>query len=410
MSLQSRVKLSGEKLLTAFSEGGPFERGATLGANAKKAIRFNLEEFWSHSHLIGLSRTIAFNNFKNVHDRFDEDSIERMKGIAYGSKVDFRDIACFNSWKYLLSPDECTVLIAMGDSTANHSTCVLKNSDKVGSEKLVGQNYYKHKEINVVVYEKPDNGNRYIAVAAAGENSIKMGMNDKGIVTASNIARTKELRAKKTDITQVRALDRGWLMTEGITRCSTAEQASQLILGKLIESPMATPGNIEFVDHKAAFIVEGSYDRYAVQKITSGIAARSNRFAVLEDLNDPEDISSYARYVRCYQLLEKNKGKITPEIMMEFSQDHANGPGMNSICRHSSDFNDETSLAAAVMEINSSDPAKSAFHVTLGKPCHSWKAKEAHVRVRLNESEEAIPQRFKSGEIWKQHYNEQPQI
>ena len=53
----------------------------------RRAIRFNLEEFWSHSHLIGLSRTIAFNNFKNVHDRFDEDSIERMKGIAYGSKA-----------------------------------------------------------------------------------------------------------------------------------------------------------------------------------------------------------------------------------------------------------------------------------------------------------------------------------
>lgn len=389
-------------------EGGPYERGFRLGSLAKDPVRFNITEFWKYAELRGLARgpTLA----RRLGSSFDSETMEYLLGLARGSGTTFADIAAFNLFKHALSPDECTVMIAMKDSTATGMTTVLKNSDKVGSEKLVGDKFHRNKEINILVSEKPDNGNRFVAVAAAGEASIKMGINDKGVATGSNIARTTELRERKVGIGQVRALDRGWLMREGIIRGSTAEEASKFAASELIKNPMSTPGNIEFVDSNTAVIIEGSYDRIAIQKITSGVTVRSNRFVVMHELNDPLDLSSYARYARATELLEASKGRIDPQKLIEFSQDHENGPGPNSICRHHPDFRSETSLAAAVMEINSDAPQKSKFYAALGKPCHAWVSPEANTVVTLDGSGQRAPDGFFSGVTWRQFYTEEPKV
>lgn len=377
-----------------------------LGRFASDAVRFNIDEFWKMANSQGISRNLVFSKYRcNVEGLGARDYL---KGIASTAGVSLDDLVAFNALKPILSPEECSVLIAMADSTSSKMTTMLKNSDKVGSEKLVGDNFYRNKEINIVVTEKPDNGNKFIAVAAAGEVSIKMGMNDVGVATGSNIARTTQLREKKVDITQVRALDRGWLMREGLIRASTAEDASKFVASELMRSPMSTPGNLEFVDSRTAMLIEGSYDQVAIQKITSGVVARSNRFVLLHDLNDPEDVSSFVRLTRSNQLLLQNKGKIDADKMIEFSQDHENGPGPNSICRHDANFRSETSLAAAVMEINASDPKKSRFYVALGKPCRAWPSPRAHMVVGLDEGAEEFPPGFLNGATWKEFYSEEP--
>ncbi len=388
------------------SEGGPFERGCAAGSTARRAIRHNVTAFWKNAAVFGIRRSPTLG--KAEPGMFDEDALEYMKGLARGSGTSFQDIIAYNSLNHNLAPDECTVLIAMGDSTTTGSVVVMKNSDKVGSEKFVGSNFYRNKEINILVFEKPDNGNRFVAVAAAGELSIKMGMNDKGVVTGSNISRTTELKNRKVAVGEVRALDRGWLMREGIIRRATALEATKFATERVAESPMYTPGNLEFVDAASAYVIEGSYDRLAVQKFLSGTIARSNRFQVLHELNDSDDVSSYVRYVRASQLLEQNKGNISSEKMMEFSQDHLNGPGLNSICRHDEDPKSETSLAAAVMEINGSDPKKSLFHVALGKPCRAWQNSEAHTTIRLDGATDEVPKAYYNGDVWKHFYIETP--
>ncbi|HEV2225908.1 MAG TPA: C45 family peptidase [Nitrososphaerales archaeon] len=387
-------------------EGGHYERGMKLGKWAGGAVRYNVFEFWRMAEAQGFGRGFLLSG-----DRAgvrDPDVGDYLRGLARGSGVRYEDLMAFNAFKHAINPDECTVMIAMKDSTATGKTTMLKNSDKVGSEKLVGSNFHRNKEINIMVVEKPDNGNKFVAVAAAGEVSIKMGMNDKGVATGSNISRTTELRERKVGIGQVRALDRGWLMREGIIRGSTAEEASKFVTGELVRNPMSTPGNIEFVDSGTAVVIEGSYDRLAVQRISSGVAARSNRFVVLHELNDPLDISSYARYVRATKLLEDNRGKLDPGKMIEFSQDHENGPGPNSICRHHPDFRSETSLAAAVMEIDGPSPSKSRFYAALGKPCQAWPSEDAHTVVALDGDSEEIPSGFLTGSVWKQFYTEEP--
>ena len=101
---------------------------------------------------------------------------------------------------------------------------------------------------------------------------------------------------------------------------------------------------------------------------------------------------------------------VTVEKMVEFSMDHANGPGPNSICRHGVHFSEETSLAAGVMEINPEQPEKSTISLALGKPCHAWRAAEAHITLEMTMGPEDIPEGLRSGEIWKRYYTEEPHV
>jgi len=169
---------------------------------------------------------------------------------------------------------------------------------------------------------------------------------------------------------------------------------------------MATPGNLEFADACSAMLIEGSYDRTAALKVVDDVAARTNRFVLLNELNDPDDLSSYARFVRSMQLLNRNKGRVTVEKMKQFSMDHENGPGINSVCRHGK-YWQETSLSSAIMEIRVPDPSVSRMHVALGKPCHAWTG-GGSLTVEIGSAQEEIPERFLTGQTWKTFYKEEP--
>jgi len=133
---------------------------------------------------------------------------------------------------------------------------------------------------------------------------------------------------------------------------------------------------------------------------------RTNCFVVMSDLNDPDDLSSRSRYARGEELLRLNKGKITVDMMKEFSQDHANGPGLNSLCRHSDQPEDETSLSAAIMAIDKAHPSMSTITIALGKPCHAWRDPRAHLTMTMEAP--MIPAEFTDGNIWKKYYTEIP--
>jgi len=394
-----------------FVEGDSYERGFTLGRQVKESVGFNVENFFIYCADYGISidkmreKALSYLSQGLLSDSL----VSYLEGMSEGAAIPIRDLAAYNIYKDILYPDECTVLIALPDSTKEGKTLMLKNSDKIGSEKLVGPKYHLYKEVNVVVFERTSEGHSFIAVAAAGEASIKMGLNERGLATGSNISRTLELKQRKVDLSGLRALDRGWLMREGISKKATAKEAATLVINHLLETPMSTPGNIEFVDPTEAVIIEGSYDLIATQFSNKGVHARSNRFVVLENLNDPEDVSSYVRYIRAMQLLKSNIGKITSSMMISFSQDHENGPGPNSICRHSPDFREETSLSAAVMEIDKNNPTDSIIHVCLGKPCHAWKAEDGHMSLDFKSvTKNGVPNELAEGTTFKKYYTETP--
>lgn len=397
-----------EKLI--YCEGTHYGIGRRQGELLSSEIRQNLTSFWNVLEGRGYPKKELIRKAIKREGLFDFHRLEEMRGIGDGARVEYPEVLTYNLFHDIAFPEGCTVLMAVGKASATGETIFLKNSDKVGSETYVGSSSYKNKEINIIVLLNPKEGHKIIGVAAAGSTALKMGLNDKGVATGSNISRTKELTQKGTekDSVQIKALDRGALMREGLEKGRNALEASQAILPGLLESPMSTPGNIEFADAREAVIIEGSYHELATEIVRDDIAARSNCFVLLKALNREDDLSSICRYIRCLQLLGEHKGKITSEKMVEFSMDHANGPGPNSICRHGTHFAEETSLSAAVMEINGKNPEKSKIAIALGKPCHAWRAKEARITLDMTMGLKDISEGLKDGETWKKYYTEEP--
>ncbi|MFQ5917682.1 MAG: C45 family autoproteolytic acyltransferase/hydrolase [Candidatus Binatia bacterium] len=387
-------------------EGSLRNIGLVHGERFSPAVRSNLRSFWSWVEGQGIRKKALTVSGLKHESAISSGRLEEIEGIARGAKIPYPEVLAYNLYQGIFSPDECTVMIALGKATTSGNTIFLKNSDKVGGADLVGPQYYKNKEINVILDIKPNGGPRIMGISAAGTTGLKMGLNDHGVAVGTNISRTWELTKKKVDLTKLRALDRAQLCRDALEKKSAIE-ASQLISNMVLVNPMATPGNMEFADAKEAIILEGSYDRLAMETIREGVAARSNCFVLLKDLNQWDDISSQARLVRSKQLLGENEGRINRDVMIGFSMDHANGPGPNSICRHGQHFSEEVSLSAATMEIGHENPRQSKISFALGKPCHAWRDQKGHIDMDMSMDSSSIPADLTSGEAWKKFYQEE---
>ncbi|MFQ5878634.1 MAG: C45 family autoproteolytic acyltransferase/hydrolase [Dehalococcoidia bacterium] len=389
------------------AQGTAYQIGRRHGELAASAVRSNLESLWRTLHSLGIGPRDLLP--KACSDEALLSAVRRreIQGIAWGSRLPYLELLAYNLYHDVAFPEECTVIMAVGSACAGGRTLFMKNSDQVGSEKMAGPHFHRNKEIYVVQVAQLDGGNRIVGVSAAGSTGIKMGMNDKGVAAGSNIARTKELAKRRVDIAQIRASDRTQLLRDGLEQPS-ARAAAQRIMAKLMEAPTSTPGNIEFADALEGWIIEGSYDRVAVEVLRNQVGCRANRFQIMETLNSPQDVSSICRYVRCQQLLAENADSLTFEKLIEFSQDHANGPGPNSICRHGDHFRDETSLGGAVIEINAEQPERSRIAIALGKPCHAWSDPDGWLILEAGTDESQVPQQFLDGSVWKRFYSEEP--
>lgn len=391
-----------------YGHGSPYEMGYIHGSGAAASVRHNVGGFFSHLQaggygkdtVVGLAREQAMG---------DRRWLDQLAGIADGAQLPLGEVLAYNLYRDLVSPEECTVSMAVGKASATGETIFAKNSDKVGGESLVGPNFYKNKEINVVLFDETADGLKIVGVCAAGTTGLKMGMNNRGLAGGCNIARTEEMYARKLDLTQIRAVDRAYLLRIGLEQDNVLA-ATTLVAGKILEAPMATPGNLEFADPHEAYLIEGSYDRIAVKKVVDDVDSRSNMFITLQYLNKKDDVSSQCRYWRTQEILQAKKGKVTLQDMVAISMDHANGPGPNSICRHGTDFHEEISLSAMVMELNSKDPQKARFGIALGKPCHAWRDPQGHVFGDMTWNRGQIPAGFYDGEVFKKFYIEEPRF
>ncbi|MFQ5913875.1 MAG: C45 family autoproteolytic acyltransferase/hydrolase [Nitrospinota bacterium] len=379
-------------------------RGELLGG----AVRMNLGLFWKGCKTQGLSRSEVLSQAVRGSGLLSGGILEELEGLARGARIPFEDVLAYNRYEDAIHPAGCTSLVALGEASATGETIFLKNSDKLGSKTLEGPGYHRNKEINVVVDVQIDGEPRIVGVAAAGSTGLKMGLNDRGVVAGSNLARTKDLEEKRVDLTGMRAIDRAQLLRDGLTQ-NDAEAAMRLVVGKIASAPMSTPGSIEFVDGRQGFIIEGFYNGFGVEVVREGqVAARANHFILLKDLNGNADEAGYARYQRARELLDGNFGAIDRQKMIDFSADHANGPGAHSICRHARRFEEESSLSAAVMEVPRDQPQRSRITIALGKPCHAWRSHAGQVSFQMDSPREEIPEGFHSGETWKTFYTEEP--
>lgn len=387
--------------------GDPHQIGRGHGEQLAGAVRHNVSRFLALMARCGWSGETLPARALRAERTLGDDRLQEIAGIAEGARIAYPTLLAYNLFNGAVNPDGCTVMWAHGDATGSGRTLFLKNSDKIGREDMVGEGFYQNKEINVILGLRPQGKPAVLGVSSAGSTGLKMGVNDRGVAAGTNIARTTELRTRKVKTSEERALDRVQLSRDGL-EFGTAIDAGNVIVAKLSAAPMSTPGNLEFVDSTLAFVIEGSYDRMALQFTRSGVGARTNRFVVLDALNDPQDLSSYCRYVRCLELLGGKAGSLRPDDLVEFTQDHGNGPGPNSICRHGTNFREETTQSAQVVELDGTDPTRTTVWIALGKPCWAWRHPEGHLRLSMRFRSEDIPAGFRDGEVWRRFWTEQP--
>jgi len=343
---------------------------------------------------------------------------EEISKISNDVNLTYFNILMYNLYHDFVFPSGCTVLLSAGDASLSGNNILLKNSDKSGRESFVGdeKKYFRCKEINVLRVIK--NGkNTIVGVSDPGMVGIKMGINSRGIATASNCGRTKDFVLRKPDLTTT-GNSRGLLMVKALECSDTVAEATEKVLSEILRNPISVPGILWFVDSMSGNIIEYSCKEFAVEKIKKGVSCRSNMFTLLKHLNYEGDLSSICRYTRANELLQANKGLITPQKMMEFSMDHINGPGQNSICRHGKSYPDknlpeitralgegDTTVSSAIMEIDKNNPRKSKIFIALGKPCRSWKTKEGHIAIEVDNIRD-INEGFTNGEKFKKFYEE----
>jgi len=387
----------------------PYRSGLVQGRVARAAIRANLGGFVGAVAARGIDPRALRDRAVRAQGRLPAGTLAQIRGLADGAGEPYPLLLAYNLYGELRAADACTVMAALGGASASGRTLFMKNSDQVGNDSMVGPGFHLHKDVYVVQATRAANGRRIVGLSAAGATGIKVGVNDAGVAAGSNIARTSELAARRTDVSQVRASDRTQLLREGLEE-KTALGAAQRILAKTMREPTSTPGNMEFVDAAEAWVLETSYDRFACEVTREGPLVRTNRFQILESLNDPGDASSAERYARCRALLDTavENGGVTFDDLVAASSDHANGPGESSICRHGEDHREETSLGAGVVEIDPERPEASRIALALGKPCHAWRNPESHIELTADAEPGDIPAAFLDGSAWRASYSEEP--
>ncbi|HHX77920.1 MAG TPA: hypothetical protein GX697_06210, partial [Firmicutes bacterium] len=258
-----------------FATGSSYRQGVAHGLTAGHLAAENLKRFWAGLSCNGYQKKDIIRQALKNEDILKDHTLEEISGIAAGANLSYEELLAFNLYHGLVLPEECTVMMAVGSASASGSTVFAKNSDKIGDESLVGDRFYRNKEINVILFSEAKDGGRIVGVSAAGSTGLKMGLNDKGIAAGTNISRTVELAQRKVNITQLRAVDRAQLIRDGL-EYNTALDAVSYVAKKVAENPMATPGNVEFAEARVAYIMEGSYDRVALKRVEDDVDSRSN--------------------------------------------------------------------------------------------------------------------------------------
>ena len=147
-------------------KGNNYEIGRRQGELLHPEISQNLMTFWGALEGRGYQKKEFLKRALRHEGLLSSGRLEEIEGIGDGAGIDYPEVLAYNLFHDVAFPEGCTVLMAVGKSSATGETIFLKNSDKVGSESYV-VNSYKNKEINVIVLLNPKEGHKIIGVAAA---------------------------------------------------------------------------------------------------------------------------------------------------------------------------------------------------------------------------------------------------
>jgi isopenicillin-N N-acyltransferase like protein len=294
-------------------------------------------------------------------EKFSPELVEEMHGIADGSGFSYDEILYLNSFLELedlrapglggrVLPDGlwgCTTFNVTAEASAD-------------GRAYIGQTYDMEK-----YYEKflcllkitPNNGPAMLVVTFAGVLGV-CGLNAAGLGAVINKVTATDARP---------GVSYPFVMRKALAAARVGDA-----LGAMIFSPRASGINYQLAGAGVAFCAETSASYYQLLEI-NGALAHTNHFvgSDMRRFETPNWLSHGGSMVRkqvADGFLNKNCGKLTPELLQELTRDHTNHP--RCICAHGFPQEDEKTAFHTVFAVIM-DPAAGWMDFCQGNPCEN---------------------------------------
>jgi isopenicillin-N N-acyltransferase-like protein len=289
-------------------------------------------------------------------EKYAPEIVEEMKGMAAGAKVDFSDIFFLNMTYEITIPSVmggCTVFAAAGEAT-------------VDGEVITGQNFDYAKpweEFMFLLRMKPTNRPRILAVTSAGCLAL-FGLNSAGISLNLNLLKNKDSLTPQSGV-PTHVILRKVFMSENIGEAIMTIAAAE---GRAAKNYLITDvqGNI--------INIETTTNDLDILYPEKGILTHANHFKTERFKNTdlaPLFLSdSYIRSHRLFQLVQRQQGNLSVDVMKRLLRDHHHYP--NAICRHP-DARAPLPITRMMKTLVSiiSCPKEQKAYIALGNPCEN---------------------------------------
>jgi isopenicillin-N N-acyltransferase like protein len=345
--------------------GGARERGAQYGAKAARLVRRTraaYEEVYAHFATWDWDRVRSeAQAFVEPITRFHPASIEEMRGIAEGARLDFLDVLAMNLRTEIMFAAKARTAGAEPPPALECTSFAARTFD---GTQLAGQTWdwlTFSAETIVVLEAVPDDGPAWMTVVEAGLLA-KLGMNDRGLVVATNAL--------------VSSADVGspgvpyHVMLRALLDCRTPTEAAtllQLVTRASSANYLIVNGDGLAVDAETR---PGGFDAIAWEvPDDDGMLLHANHFSVgphhVTDVGVKLMADSLFRLQRVRRLARDAIGGGVNDWKRILS-DHAGHP--MGICCHpepGAHAMDQWTTAAGVVF----EPARRRAHVSVGNPC-----------------------------------------
>jgi hypothetical protein len=261
-----------------------------------------------------------------------------------------------------------------GSDPATARPLVLKNRDIAG----------RGARPKSIVEQPPiDDYYGFLTVDTCGTVSIFKGVNDRGLVAANTY-----IDSERDDVDPEVQLRNGTVIRMILEECATVDDARTLLESRPTRHLCGQ--TLFLADEADAVLLEIDPVAERITVDDDPVVTRTNHFVCSEST---ETESSTRRRDRALSLLEDDE-RIDRDDLWTFAQDHENGPGDDSICRHPEPETDEphafgqlTTASTAIFEGGSP-----AIDVAMGNPCETD-------RTRCSFADE-IPTALRTGQQW----------
>jgi len=197
---------------------------------------------------------------------------------------------------------------------------------------------------------------KYIGFGREKGKGVWAGINEHGLgLVASDAHTTKKYKSPKNASDLVFGA-----YESALSENKRASSAKKFLLE--FYASLKLPDIVLVADRKRAIVIEYSPERHRLDEVKSGFIVRTNHFLLAPGAKPSGiDPDTYLRYGRANALLSVDP---SVEGVKALCRDHASGPSLNSICRHSE--NDYNTQYSVIMQASDNISAEYAAN---GHPC-----------------------------------------